>query len=96
MLHLLFAFNALEANHGLDSVLVTALGLNFPGETPNKVELKKLQESLQDVMDQKPYGAMLRGELPCAALSLTPRNLGDVHPPIADTSSGPGAYESST
>eukprot|EP00965_Chrysotila_dentata_P178707 5901784-Pleurochrysis_carterae.AAC.1 len=41
-------------------------------------------------MDQKPYGAMLRGELPCAALQLTPRNLDDI-PPIADTSTGPGA-----
>eukprot|EP00965_Chrysotila_dentata_P165312 5458804-Pleurochrysis_carterae.AAC.1 len=41
-------------------------------------------------MDQKAYGAMLRGELPYAALSLTPRNLGDI-PPIADTTTGPGA-----
>eukprot|EP00965_Chrysotila_dentata_P094671 3130802-Pleurochrysis_carterae.AAC.1 len=28
-------------------------------------------------MDQKAYGVMLRGELPYAALSLTPRNLDD-------------------
>eukprot|EP00965_Chrysotila_dentata_P012077 396144-Pleurochrysis_carterae.AAC.1 len=41
-------------------------------------------------MDQKPYGAILRGKLPYAALSLTPRNLDDISP-IADSSSGPGA-----
>eukprot|EP00965_Chrysotila_dentata_P026045 863612-Pleurochrysis_carterae.AAC.1 len=41
-------------------------------------------------MDQKPYGAMLRGELRYAALSLTPRNLDSI-PPIADSSSGPAA-----
>eukprot|EP00965_Chrysotila_dentata_P065583 2173119-Pleurochrysis_carterae.AAC.2 len=33
---------------------------------------------------------MLCGKLPYAALSLTPRNLDDI-PPIADSSSGPGA-----
>eukprot|EP00965_Chrysotila_dentata_P069690 2302076-Pleurochrysis_carterae.AAC.2 len=33
---------------------------------------------------------MLRGELPTAALSLTPRNLDDI-PPIATTTTGPGA-----
>eukprot|EP00965_Chrysotila_dentata_P131752 4356048-Pleurochrysis_carterae.AAC.1 len=41
-------------------------------------------------MGQKPCGTMLRGELPYAALSLTPRNLDDI-PPTADSSSGPGA-----
>eukprot|EP00965_Chrysotila_dentata_P110244 3642834-Pleurochrysis_carterae.AAC.1 len=41
-------------------------------------------------MDQKPYEAMLRGELPYAALSLTPRCLDDI-PSIADTTTGPGA-----
>eukprot|EP00965_Chrysotila_dentata_P072939 2411047-Pleurochrysis_carterae.AAC.1 len=41
-------------------------------------------------MDQKPYGAILRGKLPYAALSLTPRNLDDILP-IADSSLGPGA-----
>eukprot|EP00965_Chrysotila_dentata_P132325 4375673-Pleurochrysis_carterae.AAC.1 len=41
-------------------------------------------------MDQRAYGAMLRGELPYAALSLTPRNLDDI-PPIEDTTTGPGA-----
>eukprot|EP00965_Chrysotila_dentata_P032147 1072320-Pleurochrysis_carterae.AAC.1 len=41
-------------------------------------------------MDQKAYGAMLRGELPYAALSLTPRYLDDILP-IADTTTGPGA-----
>eukprot|EP00965_Chrysotila_dentata_P130946 4329026-Pleurochrysis_carterae.AAC.1 len=86
----MFAFNAIEANNGLDTVPVSALGLNFPGETPNKVGLKRFLESFQDAMDQKPYGAMLRGELPHAALSLTPRNLDDILP-ITDSSSGPGA-----
>eukprot|EP00965_Chrysotila_dentata_P091217 3011983-Pleurochrysis_carterae.AAC.1 len=86
----MFAFNAIEANNGLDMVTVSALGLNLPGETPNKVELKRFLESFQDAMDQKPYGAMLRGELPYAALLLTPRNFDDT-PPIADSSSGPGA-----
>eukprot|EP00965_Chrysotila_dentata_P021991 727986-Pleurochrysis_carterae.AAC.1 len=33
---------------------------------------------------------MVRGELPYAALSLTPRNLDD-NSPIADSISGPGA-----
>eukprot|EP00965_Chrysotila_dentata_P054985 1825225-Pleurochrysis_carterae.AAC.1 len=41
-------------------------------------------------MDQKPYGAMFHGELPYAALSLAPRCLDDI-PPIADTTTGPGA-----
>eukprot|EP00965_Chrysotila_dentata_P051198 1696772-Pleurochrysis_carterae.AAC.1 len=41
-------------------------------------------------MEQKAYGAMLRGELPYAAISLTPRNLDDILP-IADATTGPGA-----
>eukprot|EP00965_Chrysotila_dentata_P082685 2728248-Pleurochrysis_carterae.AAC.1 len=41
-------------------------------------------------MDQKPYEAMLRGELPYAALALAPRSLEDI-PPIADVASGTGA-----
>eukprot|EP00965_Chrysotila_dentata_P110382 3646779-Pleurochrysis_carterae.AAC.1 len=85
----MFAFNAIEANNGLDTVPVSALGLIFPGELPKKVELKRFLESFQDATDQKPYGAMLRGELPYAAFSLTPRNLDDI-PPIADSSSGQG------
>eukprot|EP00965_Chrysotila_dentata_P220524 6191830-Pleurochrysis_carterae.AAC.1 len=63
--------------------------MTLPGETPSKVELKKSLESFQDAVDQKAYGAMLRGELPYAALLLTPRNLEDI-PPIADTTTGPG------
>eukprot|EP00965_Chrysotila_dentata_P260320 6213863-Pleurochrysis_carterae.AAC.2 len=86
----MFAFSANEASHGLDSGSGSAFGLVFPGETRNKVELKLSLDSFQDAMDQKAYGAMLRGELPYAALSLTPRNLDDV-PPIADTTTGPGA-----
>eukprot|EP00965_Chrysotila_dentata_P261232 6214187-Pleurochrysis_carterae.AAC.1 len=57
---------------------------------PNKVELKQFLDSFQDAMDIKAYGAMLRGELPYAAPSLTPRNLDDF-PPIANTTRGPGA-----
>eukprot|EP00965_Chrysotila_dentata_P144008 4756741-Pleurochrysis_carterae.AAC.1 len=38
-------------------------------------------------MDQKPYGAMLRGELPYAALALAPRSPENI-PPIADAASG--------
>eukprot|EP00965_Chrysotila_dentata_P118426 3915003-Pleurochrysis_carterae.AAC.1 len=75
---------------GLESASASAFGLIFPGETPNKVELKQFLESFQDVIDQKAYGAMLRGELPYAALSLTPRNLDDILP-IANTTTGPGA-----
>eukprot|EP00965_Chrysotila_dentata_P176903 5842330-Pleurochrysis_carterae.AAC.1 len=41
-------------------------------------------------MDQKPYGAMLRGELPYAALALAPKSLDDI-PPIADATTGPEA-----
>eukprot|EP00965_Chrysotila_dentata_P091669 3026368-Pleurochrysis_carterae.AAC.2 len=41
-------------------------------------------------MDQKPYGAMLRGELLYAALALAPRSLEDISP-IADAASGTGA-----
>eukprot|EP00965_Chrysotila_dentata_P021295 705274-Pleurochrysis_carterae.AAC.2 len=41
-------------------------------------------------MNQKAYGAMLRGEPRYAALSPTPRNLDDV-PPIAGTTTAPGA-----
>eukprot|EP00965_Chrysotila_dentata_P149736 4944355-Pleurochrysis_carterae.AAC.1 len=73
-----------------DSFSAPATDLNFPGEAPNKVELKHFLESFQDAMDQKPYGAMLRGELPYEALQLAPRNLDDI-PPIADTTTGPGA-----
>eukprot|EP00965_Chrysotila_dentata_P042707 1417661-Pleurochrysis_carterae.AAC.1 len=46
--------------------------------------------SAADAMDQKRYGAMLPGELPYAALQLAPRNLDGI-PPIADTTTGPGA-----
>eukprot|EP00965_Chrysotila_dentata_P005604 184381-Pleurochrysis_carterae.AAC.1 len=41
-------------------------------------------------MDQKPYGAMLCGELLYAALALAPRSLEDT-PPIVDATTGPGA-----
>eukprot|EP00965_Chrysotila_dentata_P122296 4043007-Pleurochrysis_carterae.AAC.1 len=41
-------------------------------------------------MDQKPYGAMLRGELPYAARALAPRSLEDI-PQIANAASGTGA-----
>eukprot|EP00965_Chrysotila_dentata_P171649 5664988-Pleurochrysis_carterae.AAC.1 len=80
----------MDTNHSPDSSSAPATGLHFPGETPNKVELKHFLESFQDAMDQKPYGAMLRGELPYAALQLAPRELDDI-PPIAVTSTGPGA-----
>eukprot|EP00965_Chrysotila_dentata_P167620 5535182-Pleurochrysis_carterae.AAC.1 len=86
----MFAFEAIEAN--LKSMLGSALGLNFPGATPNKVELKNFLDKYKDAMDQKPYGARLRGELPYAALSLAPRSLNDI-PPIADATSGPGATQ---
>eukprot|EP00965_Chrysotila_dentata_P035812 1191611-Pleurochrysis_carterae.AAC.1 len=43
-------------------------------------------------MDQKPYGAMLRGKLPYSALQLAPRNLHDI-PLIPDTTRGPGATQ---
>eukprot|EP00965_Chrysotila_dentata_P092770 3063023-Pleurochrysis_carterae.AAC.3 len=81
---------AMDTNHSPDSSSASATDLNFPGETLNKVELKHFLESFQDAMDQKPYGAMLRGELPYAALQLAPQNLDDI-PPIADTSTGPDA-----
>eukprot|EP00965_Chrysotila_dentata_P110753 3659379-Pleurochrysis_carterae.AAC.6 len=74
----MFAFSANEANHGLGSASASAFGLVFPGETPNIVKLKQCLDSYQDAMDQKAYGAMLRGELPYAALSLTPRNIDDI------------------
>eukprot|EP00965_Chrysotila_dentata_P041178 1366306-Pleurochrysis_carterae.AAC.1 len=80
----------METNHSLDSFSASATGMNYPGDTPNKVELKHFLASFQVAMDQKPYGAMLRGELPYAALQLAPRNLDDI-PPIADTTTGPGA-----
>eukprot|EP00965_Chrysotila_dentata_P147437 4866882-Pleurochrysis_carterae.AAC.6 len=79
----MFAFNALEANHGPESVSVSAFGLVFPGETPHKVELKQFLDTFQDSMDQKPYGAILRGELPFAVPSLAPRKL-EAIPSIAD------------
>eukprot|EP00965_Chrysotila_dentata_P069520 2296542-Pleurochrysis_carterae.AAC.1 len=63
----------MEASHGPESVSAPAFGMVFPGETPNKVELKQFLDTFQDTMDQKPYGAMLRGELPYAALALAPR-----------------------
>eukprot|EP00965_Chrysotila_dentata_P238819 6202741-Pleurochrysis_carterae.AAC.1 len=80
----------METSHSLDSFLASAASMNFPGETPNKVELKHFLESFQDAMNQKPYGALLRGELPIAALQLTLQNL-DAIPPIADTTTRPGA-----
>eukprot|EP00965_Chrysotila_dentata_P063895 2117546-Pleurochrysis_carterae.AAC.1 len=78
----------MDTNHSPYSFSAPAASLNFIGETPNKVDLKHFLESLQDAMDQKPYLAMLRGELPYAALQLARRNLDDI-PPIADTSTGP-------
>eukprot|EP00965_Chrysotila_dentata_P073967 2442646-Pleurochrysis_carterae.AAC.1 len=62
----------------------------FPGETPNKVEPKQFLDTFQDTMDQEPYGAMLCGELPYAALALAPKSLEDI-PPIADAASETGA-----
>eukprot|EP00965_Chrysotila_dentata_P175346 5787984-Pleurochrysis_carterae.AAC.1 len=41
-------------------------------------------------MDQEPYGAMLRGELPYTTLQLAPRNLDDI-PPIGDTTTRLGS-----
>eukprot|EP00965_Chrysotila_dentata_P037013 1231786-Pleurochrysis_carterae.AAC.2 len=86
----MFAFSAKEACHGLDFAPTPALGLIFPGEISNKKEIKQFLDSFQDAMDQKAYGAMLRGELLYAALSLTPRSLDNI-PSIADTTTGPGA-----
>eukprot|EP00965_Chrysotila_dentata_P246006 6206906-Pleurochrysis_carterae.AAC.4 len=84
--HEKFAFRAtLGPNHSLESVSASATGLSSPGD---KVELKQFVNSFQDTMDQKPYRAMLRGELTYAALQLAPRNLDDI-PPIADTTTGP-------
>eukprot|EP00965_Chrysotila_dentata_P086555 2857512-Pleurochrysis_carterae.AAC.2 len=40
VLHLMSAVSVIEASHGLESASAPAFGLNFPGETPNKVELK--------------------------------------------------------
>eukprot|EP00965_Chrysotila_dentata_P261445 6214258-Pleurochrysis_carterae.AAC.3 len=48
---LMFAFCAMDTNHSQDSFSAPATGLNFPGKTPNKVELKRLLESFQDTMD---------------------------------------------
>eukprot|EP00965_Chrysotila_dentata_P076404 2523510-Pleurochrysis_carterae.AAC.1 len=60
----MFAFSATEASPGLEFVSAPAFGMVYPGETPNKVELKQFLDTFrQDTMDQKPYGAMLRGEL---------------------------------
>eukprot|EP00965_Chrysotila_dentata_P097671 3229289-Pleurochrysis_carterae.AAC.2 len=87
---LMFAFGAMDTSHSPDSFSAPATSLNFPEETPNKVELKHFLESFQNAMDHKPYGAKLRGELPYAALRLAPRSLDDI-PPIADTSTRPGA-----
>eukprot|EP00965_Chrysotila_dentata_P027588 916901-Pleurochrysis_carterae.AAC.1 len=70
----------MEASHGLESVSAPAFGMIFPGETPNKVKLKQFLDTFQDTMEQKPYGAMLRGELPYAALALAPRRLEDIPP----------------
>eukprot|EP00965_Chrysotila_dentata_P252690 6210822-Pleurochrysis_carterae.AAC.1 len=80
----------MDTSHSHYLFFAPATGLNFPGETPSKVELKHFLESFQDAMDLKPYGAMLRCELPYAALQLAPRNLDDI-PPIADTTTRPDA-----
>eukprot|EP00965_Chrysotila_dentata_P259704 6213644-Pleurochrysis_carterae.AAC.9 len=80
----MFAFSAMDTSHSPDSFFGSGNGSEFPWGTPNKVELKHFLESFQDAMDQKPYGAMLRGELPYAALQLALRNLDDI-PPITDT-----------
>eukprot|EP00965_Chrysotila_dentata_P108622 3587964-Pleurochrysis_carterae.AAC.1 len=80
----------MEASHGLESVSAPAFGMVFPGETQNKVELKQFLDTFQDTMDQKPYGAILRGELSYAALALAPRSLEGI-PPIADAASRTGA-----
>eukprot|EP00965_Chrysotila_dentata_P121919 4029307-Pleurochrysis_carterae.AAC.1 len=88
----MFASSAIEASHGLESASAPAFGLIFPGETPNEVELKQFLDSFQDTMDQRPYGAILRGELPYVALALAPRSLEDI-PPIADAASGSGATQ---
>eukprot|EP00965_Chrysotila_dentata_P165232 5455693-Pleurochrysis_carterae.AAC.1 len=80
----------MEASHGLGSASAPAFNLIFPGEIPNKVELKQFLDSFQDTMNQRPYGTMLRGELPYAALALALKSLEDI-PPIVDAASGTGA-----
>eukprot|EP00965_Chrysotila_dentata_P144078 4759686-Pleurochrysis_carterae.AAC.1 len=67
-------------------------GMVFPGKTPNKVERKQFFDTFQDTINQKPYGAMLRGELPHAELALAPRSPDDI-PPLADAASGTGATQ---
>eukprot|EP00965_Chrysotila_dentata_P147854 4880663-Pleurochrysis_carterae.AAC.1 len=49
----------MNTSHGQDSFSAPATGLNFPGETPNKVELKHFLESFQAAMDQKPYNGVV-------------------------------------
>eukprot|EP00965_Chrysotila_dentata_P110068 3636919-Pleurochrysis_carterae.AAC.4 len=71
MLYLMLAFSANEAIHGLESALSSTFGRMFPGETPNKVELKQFLDSFQEAMDQKAYGTMTRGELPHALQEVT-------------------------
>eukprot|EP00965_Chrysotila_dentata_P035957 1196687-Pleurochrysis_carterae.AAC.1 len=84
----------METSHSLESFTASTAGMNFPRETPTKAELKHFLRIFLGcyglAMDQKPYGAMLRGELPYAALQLAPQNLDDILP-IADTTAGPGA-----
>eukprot|EP00965_Chrysotila_dentata_P040458 1342473-Pleurochrysis_carterae.AAC.2 len=71
---------------------LTALGLSFPEETSNKVELKNFLPSKMP-WTKSPTGAMLRGVLPLfAAPSLTPRHLDGIFP--STHSSVPPTYVS--
>eukprot|EP00965_Chrysotila_dentata_P184093 6078579-Pleurochrysis_carterae.AAC.1 len=41
----------MEATLSQDSFPASATGLNFPRETPNKIELKKFLEAFQDALN---------------------------------------------
>eukprot|EP00965_Chrysotila_dentata_P195939 6177278-Pleurochrysis_carterae.AAC.2 len=57
-------------------------------DTSYSLDLFRLR--IRYAVDQKLYGAMLRGELPYASLQLAPRNL-DIIPSIENTTTGPDA-----
>eukprot|EP00965_Chrysotila_dentata_P105842 3496007-Pleurochrysis_carterae.AAC.4 len=89
-LHLVdFAFNATEASHGIKFSNGFRLGL--PRRDPKQSRIEAVFRCIPGHLGSEAlYGAMLRGELPHAALSLAHRNFDDI-PLVADAAFWSGA-----
>eukprot|EP00965_Chrysotila_dentata_P243130 6205248-Pleurochrysis_carterae.AAC.1 len=88
----MFAFSANEAIHVLESASASAFGLIFPGETPSKsraqtvLRLRSGCNGPEGLRGYAPSQTILRG-----AFAHFKKSRRRSNPPIADTTTGPGA-----